>query len=337
MLLRHLAAAAALAPYWCCLLAAMAPSARAQTELVARSLTAAEQAVIDSTPTFITPANHPFRMAAMVRLTAHGSADPRLVVQRRAGGDAAVYGARVAGLQSTQPPLLPTWPAESTLYAGSDRGDLSQGWATMSQRGVAYLYLQGYGAFSAEGSAAWSTTIGVPAGGSSRQLVLRLVVPPSVVDGLTDRDARALWRTRIRADLLLNGYPAWSSAASRFNQSPHINGSGVVEQRLLEHFGPPLPFPTDDDDPSSDNDSAGGTAQPSTPHTLYLDLGRLAPGSRAELSMVLRGVAFTLPRDGSANSDRCLSAPTGGYRCSRATVTLRGDAATDAPRIYLLP
>lgn len=337
MLCQRLAAAVALAPTLCCWLATVAPSARAQTEVVARSLSATEQAVIDSTPIFKTPTNHPFRMAAMVRLKAHGNAEPRLAVQRSAGSDAAVYGARVVGIQSTQPPLLPTWPTDDSTYVGSAQGDLSQGWATMSQRGVPYLFLQGYGAFSAEGSAAWSTTVSMPAGGGGRQLVLRVVVPPAVVDGLTDRDARALWRARIRADLLLNGYPAWSSAASRFNDAPLIQGTGLVEQRLLEHFGSPLPFPTDDDDTRTDNDSANGTTQPSEALTLYLDLGRFAPGSQVELSMVLRGVAFTQPHEGSATSARCVSAPTSGYRCSRATVTLRGDGAADAPRIYLLP
>lgn len=205
-----------------------------------------------------------------------------------------------------QPPLLPSWPTENTLHKGAERADLAQGWATMSERGVPYLFVQGFGAFNA--------------GGSSQQLVLRFVIPPVVVDGHSESAARALWRARMRVELLLNGYPAWASAAARFNHAPLINGSGVVEQLLLEHFGSPLDFTTNDDDASTTNDSAGSITQASAKRTVYLNLGRFQPGSSVELAMVLRGTALTQPRDGDATSHRCAGASPGACKCSRATV-----------------
>ncbi len=319
-------------------LAGAAGTASAQTALPVETLNAAQQAAIDGLAGYKTPANHPFRMAAMVRLSAYGVADPKLVVKRSNSAEAAVYGNRVTGLSSGQVPMLPSWPSEGSLLDGWQRSDLSQGWSTMTERGLPYLYLQGYGSFSAEGSATWNTTVSVPAGNASQEVVVRFVVPPAAVHGLTDRNALALWQSRVRADLLVNGYPAWSSQANRFNVRPSTFNGPLVEDLWLQQFGQRLSFPTDDDDAASANDSTDTSSiiQPSAKKTVYLSLGRFAPGATLELSMILRGAVSTRPHRADSTA-RCQTYPPSGYSCTRATMTLRSDSVSDAPRIYLVP
>ncbi len=334
-------AATATATAACCLVfAAASAHAQTSTALIAQTLSTAEQAEVDGMSVYKTPANHPFRMAALVNIAAYGLAtSPKQVVKRSSGAASAVYSGLVSGYSASTPPLLPTWPSDSTLYTGTERSNLAQGWATMTDTGVPYLYLQGYGDFSSEGTAAWTTTVMVPAGNVSQQVVLRLVIPPATVDGLTDRSAVALWRSRIRAELLVNGYPAWSSEASRFNVDPSTVSGQVSETLLLEKFGKPLSFPTNDDDAGSSNDSltAGAIAQASEKKTVYLSLGRFQPGATLELAMILRGTAHTKPRYVNGVTHRCQGLEAGHYACSRGTLTLKGEGAADAPRVYLMP
>jgi hypothetical protein len=209
----------------------------------------------------------------------------------------------------------------------------------MTADGIPYITLTGYGEFQAEATAAWTTRVTVPAGGSGREVVVRFVIPPVGVSGRTQQQGEALWRSRLRADLLVNGFPAWSAQAIRLT----VNAQPLDDFIVLQEFGSPLGFPTDDEDLPADqggppNDSSiGNINSPSMVKTVYLTLGRFDPGAVVDLSMILRGTALTAPfyPSGGGVKHRCKDIG-GEYECTRGSVSVKG-ADGQAPRIYLLP
>ena len=231
----------------------------------------------------------------------------------------------------------PTAPAGASLLDFIGIGDHAQAWATMTAEGVPHLWARGYGQFTVDATASWTTTVTVPAGGS-RELVLRFVIPPALVNGDTEQQSIARWRSRLRAELLVNGFPAWSTEAMRLTLDPKTQSNSLVQTLVLQQFGSPLSFGTDDEDASTANDSnAGSVNSASAKRTVHLSLGRFNPGTVVDLAMVLRGSALTVPELGGGTDHRCdYSSAQARWFCSRGSVSLAG-AAGDGPRIYLLP
>ena len=331
-------AAAATGPAW-----ALQPAAALQAPQV-RTLGALERAVVDGLAP-VPQADLNLRPSATVLISAHGKATLKQAVQRsNLGVPAAVY----AGAPYATAPLIPPRPGERLPRPLDFQtvGDSAEAWATMTAQGVPHLRLKGYGAFRADATAAWTSrfTLG---GSTSKEVVLRFVVPPTAVGGNTEQDAPAWWRSRMRTDVLVNGFPAWSTEAWRLRadyQQAGQNG-GFVDKPLqvLQTFGEPMPFPTNDEDtpplaggPANDSD-AGNVDTPSSGKLVYLSLGRYNPGQAIELTMVVRGTAYTEPSPGSSTDHRCeTNAATGGFFCSRASMAVDG-AQADAPRVTLLP
>lgn len=276
------------------------------------------------------PGNHPFRMASAVKVQAYDKGNAQRVV-RSAGGNAAAYKA----VPSLAAPLLPEWPSQASLHKFPDIGDNAQAWATMTSGGVPYLYLTAYGQADSESTASWSTTVTVPAGSVSPKVVLRFVIPAASVSGNTEQEGPARWRSHLRAELLVNGYPAWSTEAMRLAVDPY---GPVSNYRLLQTFGASWPFPDNDDDSDPNNNSGAGSTGPAAKRVVYLSLGRFAPGAVLDLSMILRGVALTLGKSDTGNGNRCQPNKMDDTLavCSNAVVTVRGDPA-DGPKIYLVP
>lgn len=285
------------------------------------------------------------RPAAAVRVWAEGRGSPQQAVQRaNLGVNAAVY----AGAPFGSAPLLPLPPGarQPRELDFQTEGDSVEGWATMTDRGVPHLRLNGFGQFGADATAAWTSrfTLG---GSTSKEVVLRFVVPPTVVGGATEEDAPAWWRARLRTDLLVNGFPAWSTDALRL-RADYIrhNPSGVDSTEpllVLQTFGEPMPFGTNDEDTpplqgGPANDSNGGNVDtPSSGKLVYLSQGRFSPGQAIELMMIVRGSAGSWNGTGASGDNRCKTNPaTGGWFCSRATMVVDGRQA-DAPRLILLP
>ena len=183
--------------------ASAAGIAQAVTLLPTRELSPTEQSALSGMPT-LTPSGVPFRVAATARVSAHNETTPPTRTERKSGDAAAVY----AGTHGTSPALLPTWPTPGAngLLDFATQGDLAQAWSTSSEGGVPSLFVTGYGAFRAEATAAWSATLTVPSGTSSREVVVRFVIPPVSVNGTTKGDAPALWRSRMRGT-------SWSTAS----------------------------------------------------------------------------------------------------------------------------
>lgn len=311
------------------LLGSAAGIAEAQTPLPTRELTPTEQSALSGLPA-LTPSTVPFRVAATARVSAYNETTPPTQTERKSGSAAAVY----AGTHGTSPALLPTWPTPGAngLLDFTTEGDLAQAWATSSQAGIPYLLVTGYGAFRAEATAAWSATLTVPSGTSSREVVVRFVIPPVSVNGTTKGDAPALWRSRMRADFLVNGFPAWSTEAFRLTANPTATPNDAV---VLQQFGAALSFPHNDEDSSDSNDTdAGSTEGPSSKRIVYLTLGRVPGGSVLELSLSLRGTAMTVPASPNGTGNRCKKEDR--YFCSAATVTVRGDTG-EMPVFYMVP
>ncbi len=313
-------------------LAALPPAAAAPNNNQpppVRQLSTVETAVADGLPSLFGSALA-LKVASMVRASAYNKGNPKLAVQRPASGNAASY----AGLPAASPPLLPTWPAGASLFDFTVTGDAAQSWATMTADGVPYLFVRGFGEFSAEATASWTSTVTLPA--SSKEVVLRLVIPPASVGGDTEDDARAWWRSQLRAELMVNGYPAWSSEALRLRADYKNSASSNNTLEVLQQFGQPLPFATDDEDGNSANDSRDGNLDtPSARKVVYLSLGRFDANAQLHLAMVWRGRALTVPETAGGTDHRCKSTAAQ-YFCSRGSMSLQG-APNDGPRVIFFP
>ncbi len=308
---------------------------------VVRTLTPAEASAVDGLAT-VPQVDLNLRASAAVAVSAwqrsgdDGQVEHRRQVQRsNLGVNAAVY----ASVPHTNAPLLPGTQVQPHLFDFQDTGDSVQAWATMTAQGVPHLFVQGFGEFQADATASWTGrfTLG---GTTSREVVLRFMVPPTKVSGDTEADGPAWWRARMRTDVLVNGFPAWSTEALRLRADFVKAGTGpdAVALPVLQTFGDPLDFPTNDEDGVKGNDGVAGTIEhPASARWVHLSLGRWMPGQSIELSMIVRGTAYTEPPTPSRPGRRCEEnlAEPGKFFCSRAGMAVQmGNAA---PTITLLP
>lgn len=272
------------------------------------------------------------QVAAAVSVDVPTKGGKRQVVQRKAGVNAAVY----TGLPASAPPLLPAPLNPGDWLSFQTTGNLAQAWATMTTDGVPHLRVRGAGEFRAEGTASWTATYTL-GGTTAKELVLRFVVPRATFDNYTDAGAAALWRSRVRAELLVNGYPAWSTEGLML-RTDLSDANAPVQQALLQQFGSPLAFSTNDEDDSAANDTNAQIADSaSVPREVKLSLGRFSPGQTVNLQFVARGTAFTVPTMAGGTDHRCKSDNVGGWWCSQASISLLNATAADAPRLYLAP
>ncbi|MBL8333138.1 MAG: hypothetical protein JNM08_08545 [Rubrivivax sp.] len=269
--------------------------------------------------------SQPFRFASAVRTSAYNLGNNDWKVQRSTSGNAAVH----QSLPAANPPLLPTWPTGSSVFDFKVQHDHAQAWATMSSTGVPWIWLRGFGDYKAEAVSSWNTTVTVPAGGL-REVIVRFVLPPATVSGVTEQQGPNAWRARLRAELLVNGFPAWSTEALRF----HTSASGGTSKPLLQQFGNALFFPTNDEDASTTNDSEDGMNGASTKTTVHLSLGLFSPGSVIELSMIHRANVFSQPTSGGSHRCKHDTYPVDDWFCSGSGITINGSTG-EAPRIYL--
>lgn len=314
------------------LLAAASLSARADLPLPARTMTATEIGALSGMP-YLDTTNQTFRMAAAATASAYNKPVQTLGVERVTGGTASVY----RGAPNTSVPLAPPMPPGNAVLEMQSIGDSAQSWATMTSAGRPYIKATGYGAFTAEATASWHTTVTIPPGAAGKEVVVRFVVPTVSVAGATEQEGQARWRARMRADLLVNGFPAWSADAVRFTTDPSKISSGQ-EVIVLQQFGNGLAFPTDDENSASDDDTTMGNINGTAPKTIvHLTLGRFTEGTLVDLSMVMRGTAMTVPAVSGGTDNRCKwDNQEDRYFCSRGSVSVNGDNG-ETPRIYLLP
>lgn len=321
------------------LLAAALPTAVGAAEYnPVHELSPADREVVNGLP-HITAAALKLRLASAVKVSTPSKGADRQAAQRKTGNNAAVY----RSLPLSSPPLLPTPPAEGDLFDFVTVGDSAQSWATMTADGVPHLIVRGFGDFEAEAMVSWSASFTVP-GTTSNALVLRFVIPAASVGGVTEEDGPAWWRSRLRAELLVNGHPAWSTEALRLRADYRVPSSQNPSQMttralvVLQQFGEPLVFPTNDEDLSTSNDTNTANADlPAGRKVVYLNLGRFAAGAQLELSMVMHGIALTLPSTAGGTDHRCRERDVPNtWFCSRASLSVSG-GTSDSPRLYLMP
>jgi hypothetical protein len=278
---------------------------------------------------FLSPANHPFRFAATVIGNAHGQSGGSRKVSRSGTEDAAVY----TSAPVSYPLMLPSPTVETSKFSFKEVGNMMQGWATMTNQGVPHVFLWGHGQFSGDAALSWRTTVTTHA--SQAQLVLvRLTLPPVGVSGANEQQGYALWRSRLRGELLANGFPVWSTDAVRFATQPKIVNKSFSDKVLLQTFGTPLPFPNDDEDGDAGNNSPSSTQGVSTKKVLFISLGTWPAGSQIDLSFNLRATAHTDPVVAGSNDNRCKQ-EAAEFFCAGSSVSIQG-ASGEPPRIYLL-
>src|SRR5262249_21901413 len=192
-------------------------------------------------------------------------------------------------------------------------------------QGVPYLFVNGFGRFEASGAASWQATLITP--NAASEVIVRLTVPPVEVGGNFDGQGPALWRSRLRGELLVDGYPAWSTEAVRFDQK--VPGS-TFDVTYLDSFGRPLRFPSNNVEDESNQ------------ARIYLSLGTMPPTQTLALAFTLRADTRTVDdpdlngkHDNACRFEQLNDNPPEAF-CSRGTVTVHGDPA-DGPLFFTRP
>lgn len=310
-------------------------AARAEINLPAHELTFQEIIGMGNLAPMALP---PLKVAAALKVAAYDKGSPQRNAQRNSGGPAALY----AGLPAAAQPVAPPMPNSTSEFFFPEIADYAQSWATMTAAGVPYLKVSVAGDASGEASASWTQRIVVPGTGTP-EVLLRFTMPSVSVNGRTEENALAQRRARLRADLLVNGFPAWSHEAMRFNfkQRRHsVNGGGLDElpatyPAVFQSFGALLPYKVNDEDAVSTNDSGSAVDQPAAPRLVILSLGRFPAGSALHLSLALQASALTLPFVPGSTDNRCKFV-NNQYACTGAVVTVDGTGG-EGPLVYVRP
>jgi len=295
-----------------------------------RELTQEEAAIVAGLPK-LSAQQLNLQQAAHTRATAYGKPGPVSAVQRKAGATASTYSVLPATPQGQVPDFIKV-------------GDSAMASASMTPSGVPTLQLSARGDFHAEAMASWHTTLVIPADGP-REVFLKLMVPPAHVGGEIEQDHPHRWRARLRAEMLVNGFPAWSTEALRLRTEWRAciglacQKTEIAEETALVQYGTPLTFPTNDEDTSTANDSNNkdDRAKASARKTVHLSLGRHAAGTRLNLAWMLRGTVWSEPMLANGSDHRCLwNDAMRRYFCSKADLSLHGDI-TDVPEVRYGP
>lgn len=239
------------------------------------------------------------KTAAAVKADSKAPPTAKQVVQRKSGDTSSVYASDVKSSISDigQPaPPYPSDPALHELFDFKKTGDASQSWAMMSNSGQAFLALWGLGKSQTTASASWQAPYTVP-GSGDQYVYVQFPVPGVAVTGVNEQDAPSTWRSHFRADLLLNGYPAWSTEVMRYNE---LNGS-VEKARHLSTFGYSL----------GHTDAYQEAGDGSSLNVITLYLGRFAAGKVLDLSMSYQAETIV---------DKACTSHDDQLFCSRGTV-----------------
>lgn len=108
----------------------------------------------------------------------------------------------------------------------------AQGWARMGAAAIPALAIALNGETRGHASASWRTTYTV-VGSGKRNVSLKFRIPETVMDGRFEQSAKGAYQGRTKVQLLVNGYPVWSSEALRV--APQIPNS--TSEYMFETFG----------------------------------------------------------------------------------------------------
>jgi hypothetical protein len=268
-----------------------------------------------------------FTTASFVDVSSYPSKSKR-DVDRLGGATSASYAGVMSIPYSIQPPPGPATtgpPADTAHFGFKQSGDASQAWATMTAAGMPFLDLTSFGKAAASGTASWKARIAVAA--SNPNVYAQFRVPSASVTGATEENGPSDWKSRFRAELLMNGHPIWQSEATRFSELVHEpSGDGesctasAEKSNSLATFGTGIGFEQSDKQHPSDATSV----------TLWL--GAFAPGEIVELGLIAR--------TDTEVDHRCCSHDRAGNPelfCTSSTATLSWDGTSTPVRFWVGP
>ena len=272
--------------------------------LPVRELTPAQADAVLDKPDLVTTwlSSLSLKTAAMVRADAIAPGSPGQDVERATDAVAAVYASDVKSSVTDDGHEGPVEPLPGELFNFKVSGDAAQAWATMSASGHPFLMLWALGQSSGHAVASWRTgfTVGGP---NSQQVYLQVPMPGVTVTGVNEADGPSLWRSRFRADLMVNGFPGWSTDVVRFNELNSYGSDDSGEKaRHLTVFGSTT---------LGHIDGSGETSDGSTAKTIMLYLGTFPAGSTVDVSLVMRA---------EARVETACDVETEELFCTRATV-----------------
>lgn len=108
----------------------------------------------------------------------------------------------------------------------------AQGWARMSAAAIPALTIALNGETRGHASASWRTTYTVT-GSGNRNVSLKFRIPETVMDGRFEQSAKGAYQGRAKVQLLVNGYPVWSSEAMRIAPAT----PNAMSEYMFETFG----------------------------------------------------------------------------------------------------
>jgi hypothetical protein len=183
----------------------------------------------------------------------------------------------------------------------------------MTPEGRPYLLTQSFGHARGVAAASWHTTVSAPST-APRDVYLDFSIPAVSLTGANEQDGPSLWRSRLRIELLINGYPAWRSESTRFNE---LNGS-VETKRNLEVFGTSLGL-----------DPLVHTALSPGKH-VFLYLGQLDAGESMDVTMIMRADSDTPSKCGKDKIDGVYE-----YFCTRSTTSVQWNDSLSPTTFYI--
>jgi hypothetical protein len=205
-------------------------------------------------------------------------------------------------------------PSTNQLFNFKQSGDSAQGWATMTATGMPFLLSRVFGKGTTSGTASWSARIFVPV--SQTNMYVRFTLPRIQVQGVNESDGPSRYKSRFRAELMLNGHPVWSSEAIRLNEhngTPGycpVNGKNEIATYLQTYGVAPASLSTTD------------KLDWSTLNSVTLALGSFPAGQALYLSLVVRA-------DSAVDNKCCFK--NNEYFCTGASAVVEWDSSVPIP------
>ena len=306
-------------------LAAVCVSVQADTLKVEEMSSTAKLGTAQYPQIFLNPAD--FKTAVLAEVSGDGLAKQTAVERADAGSVAAAY-AGVAKSYAEAPVTSPaeTGPMINQLFDFKKSKDAAQAWATMRSNGMQYVMTNTFGKAEAAGTASWTAKLTVPAGG---YLYVRFTLPDIKVTGNLEQDGPGKFQARYRADLLVNGFPAWTTEAIRANMlnkeldDPKNCTIAANKKIFLSTFGKPF----DNNFMASSDENTSSVKK-----VVTLKIGPLEPGQVVDVKLVARMDA--------ENSAKCCTdinlKPLAPF-CTRATAEMGWPADAEPVKFWSGP
>lgn len=217
-----------------------------------------------------------------------------------------------SGAQAVPPAVL---PEEHLDY--EDHLNSAQAWATMSATGAPFVAIYADGKSQAKAAASWRTKYQVQ-GTGNRDVYARFTIPEVQFGGRWSDSSPSLTRGKIRADFLVNGFPAWFTEAVRWNEENPV----TYDTTRVDTFGYDIGL----------EGKSLGTNQPlltNTAKTITVKLGTYPAGKNLDFTML-----FQVEGRGEGE---CTPIGGGEYACGNISMRFGWNENAPQPKFYSKP